>query len=358
MRGCFSPAFRDKVLFETSSVRDLEAETSATHSPAQTSFLPYRVILITIWYMASDWKVNRHKPIRFVRSCRLLILFVGTACAAANCASGDGSPSVKWQPRGLTNGSPVLFEIKASTRVRAVSGVWMGHNVSFFRSTADKEWYGLAAVPLTTKAGPYELRITETLASGGTVELARKIRVSNAPYPKITVKVAKKFTEPSPDQLTAISADKSLKGKIFGTVTTDRLWVGQFAAPVSDPVSDIFGTARVFNDQVQSRHQGLDFAAPPGTEVHAINSGVVILARPMFFEGNCVVIDHGQGLLSLYLHLSAFTVKEGDQVHTGETVALSGGTGRATGPHLHLAIRWQGIYLSPAILLKIRVPAN
>ncbi|HVI77533.1 MAG TPA: M23 family metallopeptidase, partial [Candidatus Acidoferrum sp.] len=120
----------------------------------------------------------------------------------------------------------------------------------------------------------------------------------------------------------------------------------------------IFGTARVFNDQVQSRHQGLDFAAPPGTEVQAINSGVVVLARPMFFEGNCVVIDHGQGLLSLYLHLSAFKVKEGDQVHTGEAVAVSGGTGRATGPHLHLAVRWQGIYLSPAILLKLRVPAN
>ena len=141
-------------------------------------------------------------------------------------------------------------------------------------------------------------------------------------------------------------------------MSTDRLWAGQFVAPVSDPVSDIFGTARVFNDQVQSRHQGLDFAAPPGTDVHAINSGVVILARPMFFEGNCVVIDHGQGLLSLYLHLSAFKVKEGDQVHTGETVALSGGTGRATGPHLHLAVRWQGVYLSPAILLKIKIPAQ
>jgi murein DD-endopeptidase MepM/ murein hydrolase activator NlpD len=234
----------------------------------------------------------------------------------------------------------------------------MGHSVSFFRSSANKGWYGLAAIPLTAKAGSYELRVTETLASGGTFELTRQIRVSNAPYPKITVKVAKKFTEPSPDQLTAIAADKDLKGKVFGTVTTDRLWAGQFIPPVSDPVSDIFGTARVFNEQVQSWHQGLDFAAPPGTDVHAINSGMVILARPMFFEGNCVVIDHGQGLLSLYLHLSAFKVKEGDLVHPGETVALSGGTGRATGPHLHLAIRWQGIYLSPAILLKLRMPAN
>ena len=301
---------------------------------------------------------RKYSDARLIRYCPLLLLFLGMACGAANCASTNNSPRVQWQPHELTNGSPVLFEIKASAGVHAVSGFWMGHSVIFFRSALNKGWYGLAAIPLTTKAGLYELRVTETRASGRTAELTRKIRVRDASYPKITVKVAKKFTEPSPDQLTAISADKSLKGKIFGTVTTGRLWAGQFVAPVSDPISDIFGTARVFNDQVQSRYQGLDFAAPPGTDVHAINSGVVILARPMFFEGNCVVIDHGQGLLSLYLHLSAFKVKEGDQVHTGETVALSGGTGRATGPHLHLAVRWQGIYLSPAILLKLKVPSD
>ena len=301
---------------------------------------------------------RRYIANRLFRNCRRLLFFVGMACVAANCASTHVSPLLQWQPRALTNGSPVLFEIKASTKMRQVSGLWMGHNVSFFRSTVNKRWYGLAAIPLTTKPGPYELRVTETLASGGTIELKRNIRISSARYPKITVKVAKKFTEPSADQLTAISADKSLKAKTFGTVTTDRLWDGQFVAPVSDPISDIFGTARVFNQQVQSRHEGLDFAAPPGTDVHAINSGVVILARPMFFEGNCVVINHGQGLLSLYLHLSAFKVKEGDQVHTGETIALSGGTGRATGPHLHLAVRWQGVYLSPAILLKLKMPTS
>jgi len=322
---------------------------------AEPGILPYRVILITIWYM--DF-VRKYFATCFVRNCRLLLLFLGIAATTANFARANGYSNIQWQPHAVANGSPVLFELKASPKVRVLSALWMGHSVSFFRSTTNKGWYGLAAVPLTAKAGIYELRITETLASGATMELSRKIRVSSAPYPKITVKVAKKFTEPSPDQLTAISADKSLKTQVFETVTTDRLWAGQFVAPVSDPVSDIFGTARVFNDLVQSRHQGLDFAAPPGTDVHAINSGVVILARPMFFEGNCVVIDHGQGLLSLYLHLSAFKVKEGDQIHTGETVALSGGTGRATGPHLHLAIRWQGIYLSPDILFKLKMPVK
>jgi murein DD-endopeptidase MepM/ murein hydrolase activator NlpD len=78
--------------------------------------------------------------------------------------------------------------------------------------------------------------------------------------------------------------------------------------------------------------------------------------RPLYFEGNCVVLDHGQGLLTLYLHLSEFKVKEGDVVERGQVIGLSGGTGRATGPHLHIAVRWEGVYLDPATLLKLDLP--
>jgi murein DD-endopeptidase MepM/ murein hydrolase activator NlpD len=268
------------------------------------------------------------------------------------------TPELNWQPISLNNGSPVLFEINAPSKLQAVSAAWMGHTVSFSYSAADKVWYGLGGISLTTVPGTYDLRARETFANGRTAELVRKIKIVGATYPKITVKVSKQYTEPSQEQLTAISADKGVKAKVFEAVSAERLWAGRFVAPVSAPVSDVFGTARVFNEKVQSRHQGLDFAVGPGTPVHAINDGVVLLARPMFFEGNCVVIDHGQGLLSLYLHLSEFKVKEGEEVHSGDLIALSGGTGRATGPHLHLAIRWQGVYINPAILLKLQIPAG
>jgi murein DD-endopeptidase MepM/ murein hydrolase activator NlpD len=82
----------------------------------------------------------------------------------------------------------------------------------------------------------------------------------------------------------------------------------------------------------------------------------VILAQSLYFEGNCIVIDHGQGLLTLYLHLSDMSVKPGDHVAKGQPIGLSGGTGRATGPHLHMAVRWQGVYLNPAGLLALRLP--
>ena len=103
-------------------------------------------------------------------------------------------------------------------------------------------------------------------------------------------------------------------------------------------------------------HQGLDYAVPQGTRISAANSGTVLLASPLYFEVNCVVIDHGQGLLTLYLHMSEIKVKAGEQVASGQEIGLSGGTGRATGPHLHMAVRWEGVYLNPATLLTLKLP--
>jgi murein DD-endopeptidase MepM/ murein hydrolase activator NlpD len=84
----------------------------------------------------------------------------------------------------------------------------------------------------------------------------------------------------------------------------------------------------------------------------------VILARPLYFEGNCIMLDHGQGLLTIYMHLSELKVKEGDNVAAGQLIALSGGTGRSTGPHLHFAVRWRGEYLDPRTLLDLHPPGN
>jgi murein DD-endopeptidase MepM/ murein hydrolase activator NlpD len=174
-------------------------------------------------------------------------------------------------------------------------------------------------------------------------------------YPKITLEVPGRYTAPSPEELRQITEDKELKIKVLQTVSSDREWRGDFTAPVDASISGVFGVQRVFNGTVLSTHQGLDFRVTAGTPVVAVNRGKVLLARPLFFEGNFVVLDHGQGLLTLYMHLSQFSVKEGETVEKGQQIGLSGGTGRATGPHLHLAVRWQGVYLNPAGLLSLHV---
>jgi len=92
--------------------------------------------------------------------------------------------------------------------------------------------------------------------------------------------------------------------------------------------------------------------------VHASNAGQVVLSRELYYEGNCVVIDHGLGFMTMYMHLSKLDVEEGDHVRKGQIIALSGGTGRATGPHLHMSVRWSGEYLDPMKLLALRLPAQ
>jgi murein DD-endopeptidase MepM/ murein hydrolase activator NlpD len=281
---------------------------------------------------------------------------LGLLVAIPFSGQGVAYAVVTWQPPKLVNGSPILFQVSATSGTRAISGTWLGHDVTLARVGTGKLWYALAGVPLETAPGAYDLELTETQAGGKTVRVVQKIKVGRAVYPKITVMVAKQYTQPNPEQLKEAQADKGVKQKTFGALTPERLWSGPFVPPVSVGISDVFGTARVFNQEVRSRHQGLDYAAPAGTPVHAVNRGTVILARPLYFEGNCVVVDHGQGLLSLYLHLSEFRVKEGDEVESGQLIGLSGGSGRASGPHLHLAIRWQGVYLNPAILMKLKIP--
>jgi murein DD-endopeptidase MepM/ murein hydrolase activator NlpD len=291
------------------------------------------------------------------RVCRTLgLLFLNLLPAVQTLGQTEGPAQVQWQPAKLMNGSPVLFQVSTSARVLSLAASWLGHNLIFFHRKNGKLWYALAGVPVETTPGRYDLSIKETLVSGKSAEIKVKIKVAGAAYPKITIKVATQFVEPNPEQVHQIAADKDVKQKTFAAETPQRLWAGSFLPPVSAAISDVFGTARVINQEVKSRHLGLDYGVPTGTPVHAVNHGTVLLARPLFFEGNCVVLDHGQGLLSLYLHLSEFSVKEGDEVAPGQVIGLSGGTGRATGPHLHLAIRWQGVYVNPATLLKMPLP--
>jgi murein DD-endopeptidase MepM/ murein hydrolase activator NlpD len=294
-----------------------------------------------------------------------LLLALGMLSAAGICAGntapakGSGkaanSWSVRWQPSRLVNGSPVLFRV-ASPKFESLSGKWLEHDVFFSFDPSSKTWYGIAGISLETKPGKYLLTLDGKTGTDKEVSFQKLIAVGKAKYQKIAVTVAKEFTEPSPEQLQEINQEKTLKQQVFVRVSPEREWAGRFLPPVNAETSDVFGTARTFNGEVQSVHQGLDFRVPAGTAVDALNAGTVLLARPLFFEGGCVVLDHGQGLITIYMHLSEMKVKEGEQVTRGQEIALSGGTGRATGPHLHVAVRWQGIYLDPATLLKLSLP--
>ncbi|HKC72262.1 MAG TPA: M23 family metallopeptidase [Terriglobales bacterium] len=266
---------------------------------------------------------------------------------------------VRSQPARLVNGAPVLFQVKASTKLTSLSGTWLGHQLTFAYNPATKTWFTLAGVTFETNPGKYTLDLTgERAASKTPLNFKRTFLVARAQYPKIKVELAveKKFTAPNPEQQAQIAEGVKVKQDYLSRVTPDREWDGKFAAPVDAATSDVYGSQRIFNGVAQRPHFGLDYRVHTGTPVAAMNSGTILLARFLYFEGNCVVIDHGQGLLTLYFHLSEIDVKEGDVVKRGQQIGLSGGTGRATGPHLHVAVRWQGTYLDPARLLQLPLP--
>lgn len=267
--------------------------------------------------------------------------------------------TVRAQPAKLLNGAPVLFQVKAPARLEALTATWLGHQIAFSFNPTTKTWFALAGVSIETTPGQYAIELKgERGGRKSPLTFVRKFAVGRASYPRIKVelKVEKKFTEPNPEQLAQVEEAKKVKADYLNRVTPDREWNGAFAAPATAAISDVFGSQRIFNGVAQSPHLGLDFRVPSGTPVLAMNDGTVLLARFLYYEGNFVVIDHGQGLLTLYLHLSEFKVKEGDTVKRGQEIGLSGGTGRATGPHLHAAVRWQGTYLDPQRLIKLPLP--
>lgn len=232
----------------------------------------------------------------------------------------------------------------------------MEHDLFFSYEASKKIWFAIAGVSLETRPGKYSLVLTARTNKNEEILVTRQVAIIRGKYRRISVNVPKQFTEPSTDQVMEIKQEKALKQELFSRMDPKRQWEGDFVAPVAATVSDVFGTTREFNGKTLSMHQGLDYAVPTGTPVAALNRGTVWLARSLFFEGNCVVLDHGQGLLSLYMHLSRLDVKEGETVEKGQDIGLSGGTGRATGPHLHIAVRWQGVYVNPATLLSLKLP--
>ncbi len=285
-----------------------------------------------------------------------LVVFVLLSLSANLSAATAAHWVVGNQPTRLVNGTPVLFRVTTPTLVRTLSGNWLGHEIAFSFDASHKSWFALAGISLETKPGTYPIQLHAETSAGETVSFEKEIRVERQRYPRVLLKVPGRYTAPSAEEQRQIEQDKETKAEAFKTLSPGREWKGSFAPPVNAEISDVFGVERVFNGSVQSTHQGLDFRVSSGTSVAAVNSGRIILARSLFFEGNCVVIDHGQGLLTLYLHLSKFLANEGDDVKKGQAIGLSGGTGRATGPHLHLAVRWQGVYLDPQVLLQLKLP--
>ena len=159
---------------------------------------------------------------------------------------------------------------------------------------------------------------------------------------------------PSREDLKRDAGDRVLLSKVWRS----KEGPAQFTLPLGEPVRPMsvgksFGVKRVYNGKLaEQAHMGADYDAPVGSPILAVAGGTVIFAKEMFFEGNAVFIDHGDGLVSMYFHLSELKVQAGQEVTKGETLGREGGTGRATGPHLWFGVRWHDARINPHFLLE------
>ncbi len=285
-------------------------------------------------------------------SCLLFLLVIASQAAVPSPAFR----LISWNPAKIMTGSPCLFRVEMSVAPQALTGTWQNHELTFAPSANRREWYALAGVDVEANSGSYSLALQATLPNGEVVREERTVIVGRAQYPTEKLRVPQRYVEPDPETRVRIAADKELKKAAFAHETTTAEWSGDFRPPVTTTTSEGFGTRRTFNGKLASIHRGLDYHAAPGTPVMAANSGEVVLARELFYEGNCVIVDHGLGFTTTYMHLSHLDVSEGQRVQKGQELGLSGATGRVTGPHLHVAVRWQGGYLDPAQLWTLQLP--
>jgi murein DD-endopeptidase MepM/ murein hydrolase activator NlpD len=151
--------------------------------------------------------------------------------------------------------------------------------------------------------------------------------------------------------------EKARVKAVMEKASPERFWQCPFERPVAGGVTSAFGLRRFFNGEPRKPHSGVDLRAAEGAPVKAFAPGIVALAEEHYFAGNAVYIDHGQGVVSMYCHLSKIKAQEGRFVSKGEVIGLAGSTGRVTGPHLHFGVAVLGQMVDPLSLFETACPA-
>jgi len=213
-------------------------------------------------------------------------------------------------------------------------------------------WIAVVGLPLSVKPGSQSVVVK---SSGQARQIGFEVMPKAYKEQHITLKDTRKVN-PEPQDLKRIErelTEQTQAYRVFSPGTPSNVFLDR---PVPGRLSSPFGFRRVFNGQPRNPHSGLDFAAPAGTPIKAPAAGKVILTGDYFFNGKTVFVDHGQGMISMFCHLSAIDVKVGDTLARGEVLGKVGSTGRATGPHLHWNVSLNDARVDPAIFIDAFTP--
>jgi murein DD-endopeptidase MepM/ murein hydrolase activator NlpD len=205
----------------------------------------------------------------------------------------------------------------------------------------------IVGIALATTPGDYSLAISD---ADGTRSLPVKIVDKKYREQHLTVQPGQ--VDLSPEDAARVETEQKRQRESLDSFSTTLPATFVLKQPVSGPRSNSYGSRRFFNGQARNPHSGMDISAPSGAPIVAPADGVVLDTGDFFFNGNTVIVDHGRGFVTLYCHLSAYAVKKGDKVTTGQLLGKVGATGRVTGPHLHFGVLLNGASVDPALFLE------
>jgi hypothetical protein len=271
---------------------------------------------------------------------------------AGSAWSQDSLPhaSLQVEPASITEGTISWLRIRPSVEASAATGEAAGEPIHFQRS--DSGFKALIGIPVDIGDS---LPLSVFLQVGDHIDtVLTSVPVRKGGYPSEVLAVPPAFVRPDRVAAARIRAELVRSRDVSRqSQERPRLWNGPFRLPRPSRITSPFGTARVYNGELQSRHLGTDFAGGIGAPVLAAGRGVVAMVANFYLAGRAVYIDHGGGVVTAYFHLSRADVSEGDTVVVGQQIGTVGRSGRVTGPHLHWVARYGAISVDPMSLLQL-----
>jgi len=265
--------------------------------------------------------------------------------------------SVSWAYE-LSTSSPVAWQGKVLT-VKLLSPEGIARvDASFLDQTFQcykngDDFKGVIGVPTDQKTGYYDLKLIVTGEDGKVEDIDKEMKVWATKFP-----FSKFWLPPSRDKLRTkeiIDEEWAQIEKVLLVEEAAQLWKGKFSLPVEGRVSQGFGHRQIINGKRSGNHKGMDLAVFTGTKVFAPNSGKVVFAKKLKAFGGTLVLDHGQGIHTLYFHLSKFLASVGEEVEEGALIALSGNSGISSGPHLHWGMSVHNLRVDPMQWVKYEI---
>ena len=289
--------------------------------------------------------VIKIKNIKILKFLPLLIvaflLLAGTAHAVVNFVA----------PESVLQGEPFVVAVFTDELIENPALHWLEKSAHLTNQPKNGKITAILATDALQKVG--KQRITFTFRLGGkNFELQKIIKINEKNYPKESLHVNPSKVNFTPSVKKRLTTEKEIYAKITGNPSSGGNFSLPLARPCKGQVSSAYGNIRIFNGKPFGFHGGTDFRAATGTKIKSVAVGRVCLASHFYLTGGIIMIDHGAGLFSSYCHLSKKLVKVGDIVKKGQVIALSGASGRVTGPHLHLEMSWCGVKFNATSLLE------